>query len=96
MEIIWQFIRDNWIIVTGGLAAIVTAFVVPAFRGILLKAAQEALLRIGKAIMSLLTAEALTRGAIWVLRKLAKKTAGDWDDILVEKLNEALHGEKIE
>ena len=96
MEIIWQFIRDNWIVVTGGIAAIVTAFVVPVFRGILLKAAQAALLAIGKAIMSLLTAEALTRGAIWVLRKLAQKTAGDWDDILVEKLNEALHGKKVE
>lgn len=96
MEVIWQFIRDNWIIVSGCVTAVVLAFVVPVFRGVLLKAAQAALLKIGKAIMSMLTAEALTRGAIWVLRKLAKKTKGEWDDILVEKLDKAMHGEKIE
>jgi len=45
--------------------------------------------------MSMLTAEALTRALIWALRKLAKKTAGDWDDILVEKLDQALHGKKV-
>jgi len=96
MEIIWQFIRDHWIVVTGAVGAVVAAFVVPVFRNVILKALQAALLKIGQAIMSLLTAEALTRGAIWVLRKLAQKTAGDWDDILVEKLNEALHGKKVE
>jgi ABC-type transport system involved in cytochrome bd biosynthesis fused ATPase/permease subunit len=95
MEIIWQFIRDNWIIVTGGIAAIVTAVAVPAFRAIAVKAFQAAALNIGKAIMSMLTAEALTRALIWALRKLAKKTAGDWDDILVEKLDQALHGKKV-
>lgn len=96
MEVIWQFIRDNWIIVTAAVAAFVTAVAVPAIRAIAIKAFQAAALNLGKALMSMLTADALTRALIWALRKLAKKTDGDWDDILVEKLNDALHGKKVE
>lgn len=96
MEVLWQLLRDNWIICTGIIGSLVAIVAVPALRIVALKALQIAALNLGKAIMSMLTAEALTRGAIWVLRKLAKKTEGTWDDILVEKLNDALHGDKIE
>ena len=87
---IWEFIRDNWIIVTGAVGSLIAVILIPAFRGVALKALQAFILRLGKAIMSMLTAEALTRGAIWVLRKLAKKTKGTWDDELVEELSKAL------
>ena len=88
---IWEFIRDNWIIVTGAVGSLIAIIAIPALRVVAWKALQLAILNIGKAIMSMLTAEALTRGAIWVLRKLAKKTKGTWDDELVEKLDKALH-----
>jgi len=94
MELVWEFIRDNWIIVTGAIGSIAAIVLIPAFRGVAIKAFQMFALRLGKAIMSMLTSEALTLGAIWVLRKLAKKTKGTWDDELVEKLAEALTKEK--
>ena len=87
---ILEFIKDNWIIVTGAVGSLIAIVAVPAFRTIALKSLQAFALRLGKAIMSMLTAEALTRGAIWVLRKLAKKTKGTWDDELVDALEKAL------
>lgn len=90
MELFWQFIRDNWLLVTGGLGAFLAVVLIPAIRGVAWKALQLAIANLGKAFMSMLTAEFFTKATIWVLEKLAEKTAGTWDDELVEKLKEQL------
>jgi len=86
----WEIIKDNWIVITGAVGSLIAIILVPAFRSVAWKALQAFVLRLGKAIMSMLTAKTLGLAAIWVLRKLAKKTKGTWDDDLVEKLAEAM------
>ena len=73
MEIIGQWIKDNWLIFTGGLGAFLVAVLVPALRTVIWKGIQLAIMGIGKAIMSMLTKEFFTKACIWGLEQLAKK-----------------------
>ncbi len=62
----WEIIKDNWIIITGAVGSLIAIILIPAFRGVAIKALQAFVLRLGKAIMSMLTAKTLGLAAIWV------------------------------
>lgn len=94
MQVVLDFIRDNWLLFTGGVGGLIVFIAVPALRSVAWKGIQLAIGSIGKAIMSMLTKEFFENAVIWALRKLAKMTKGTWDDELVEKLNEELNKQK--
>jgi len=80
MSVIWDFIRDNWISVTGGLIGVIVFTVIPALRGIAIVAIKAAAKRLFNAFISMFTADLLIAGALKIGEKLVKSTKTPNDD----------------